>query len=89
MMGNEVNGLGTARLVANTDGSELRSIPGRQANPAGTWSPDGKLIVCAASDSNSGGGVIIVDLATGSVSPVAEGNGANWLDQNTLLVEVS
>jgi Tol biopolymer transport system component len=89
MMGNEVNGPGAARFVANTDGSELRTIPGRSSNPAGTWSPDGKLIVCAAADTKSGGGVIIVDVATGSISPAAEGNGAIWLDQNTLLVEVS
>jgi Tol biopolymer transport system component len=89
MMGNELGGPGAARFVANTDGSELRSIPGRQSSPAGTWSPDGRLIVCSAADTKSGGGVIIVDIATGSVSPVAEGNGAIWLDQNTLLVEVS
>jgi Tol biopolymer transport system component len=89
MMGYEVNGPGAGRFVANSDGSELRSIPGRSSNPAGTWSPDGKLIVCTASDTKSGGGVIIVDVATGSISPAAEGNGALWLDQNTLLVEVS
>jgi Tol biopolymer transport system component len=89
MMGSEINGPGALRFVANTDGSELRTIPGRHSNPSGTWSPDGKLIVCAASDRNSGGGVIVVDVATGSVSPVAEGNGAIWLDPNTLLVEVS
>jgi Tol biopolymer transport system component len=89
MMGNELNGPGAARFVANTDGSELRSIPGRDSNPAGTWSPDGTLIVCRAADTKSGGGVVIVDVATGDVSPVAEGNGAIWLDQGTLLVEVS
>jgi Tol biopolymer transport system component len=89
MMGNEINGPGALRFVANTDGSELRTIPGRRSNPGGTWSPDGKLIVCAASDTNSRGGVIVVDIATGNVSPVAEGNAAIWLDQNTLLVEVS
>jgi Tol biopolymer transport system component len=88
MMGHEVNGPGAGRFVANTDGSELRTIPGRQSNPAGTWSPDGELIVCSAADTKSGNGVIIVDIATESISPVAEGNGAIWLDQNTLLVEV-
>jgi hypothetical protein len=89
MMGNEVNGPGAGRFVANTNGFELRSIPGRQSNPAGTWSPDGNLIACSAADTKSGGGVIIVDVETGSISPAAEGNGAIWLDQNTLLVEVS
>jgi hypothetical protein len=32
-------------------------------------------------------GVIVVDVATGKVSPVAEGTAAIWLDGHTLLVE--
>ena len=39
-------------------------------------------IVC--SDQN---GIIVVDIATGNASLVAEGSRAIWLDQQTLLVE--
>jgi hypothetical protein len=34
-------------------------------------------------------GIIVVDIATGAASPVAEGNVAIWLDGHTLLVEGS
>jgi Tol biopolymer transport system component len=74
---------GPCRFVANADGTERRVIPGCYgSNPAGTWSPDGTRIVC------NGIGVIVVDIATGDLSPVAEGNGAIWLNGHTLLVEV-
>ena len=88
MVGNEINGPGALRFVANADGSERRIIPGGNSNPAGTWSPDGSRIVCLA-NFESGGGVVIVDIATGRRSPVAKGNGAIWLDEHTLLVEVT
>jgi hypothetical protein len=52
-------------------------------NPAGTWAPDGSRIVCSKGDA-----IIVVDVATGDVSRVAEGSGAIWLDRHTLLVEV-
>ena len=51
-------------------------------NPAGTWSPDGTRIVC-----NGDNYVQVVDVVTGEVSFVAEGKGAQWLDDHTLLVE--
>jgi Tol biopolymer transport system component len=89
MMGHEIGGPGALRFVANADGTDRRVIPGRASNPAGTWSPDGRRIVCSGSDDASGGGVIVVDIATGRLSPVAKGNGAIWLDRHTLLVEVS
>lgn len=85
MMGSEIGGPGAIRFVANADGTELRHIAGRASNPAGTWSPDGSRIVCRASDEN--GGIIVVDIATGDTSPVAEGSDAIWLDRHTLLVE--
>jgi Tol biopolymer transport system component len=86
MMGNEINGPGAIRFVANADGTERRSIPGGSSNPAGTWSPDGNRIVCSDYD---GKNILVVDIATGAASRVAKGNGAIWLDLHTLLVEVS
>jgi WD40-like Beta Propeller Repeat len=84
MMGSEIGGGGALRFVANPDGTELRQIPGRASNPAGTWSPDGSRIVC----SDNAGGIVVVDIATGDDSLVAEGSAAIWLDDHTLLVDV-
>jgi Tol biopolymer transport system component len=86
MMGNEIGGPGAIRFVANVDGTELRSIPGGSSTPAGTWSPDGRRIVCSDYD---GKDILVVDIATEETSLVAKGNGAIWLDWHTLLVEVS
>ena len=87
MMGSEVGGPGANRFVANVDGTELRFIPGRSSTPAGTWSPDGTRIVCSAQDLPRGGGILVVDIATGDASRVADGSTAIWLDDHTLLVE--
>ena len=85
MTGNEINGPGASRFVSNADGTERRDIPGYGTNPAGTWSPDGSRIVC----SSYGGRrrILVVDIATGDVTRVAEGSGAIWLDRHTLLIE--
>jgi hypothetical protein len=83
MMGSAGDG-GAFRFVARADGTELRQIVGRGSNPAGTWSPDGSRIVCSDGDV----GIIVIDIATGSSSVVAEGSAAIWLDDHTLLVEV-
>jgi Tol biopolymer transport system component len=85
MMGNEINGPGAARFVAKVDGTGLRSIPEGGSNPAGTWSPDGKRIVCS---DYSGKVILVVDVATGDALRVANGRAAIWLDRHTLLVEV-
>jgi Tol biopolymer transport system component len=85
MMGSEVGGPGATRFVANADGTQLRHIPGRESNPAGTWSPDGSRIVAAEFD--NAGGIIVVDIATGTASRVADGSSAIWLDDHTLLVQ--
>jgi hypothetical protein len=87
---------GPCRLVANADGTERRVIPGYGSNPAGTWSPDGSRIVdlaCRgiienAENCSAPSRVIVVDIATGKASPIAEGNGAIWLGDHSLLVEV-
>ena len=83
MTGNEVNGPGAAVFVSNADGTQRRAIAGYGTNPAGTWSPDGSRIVC----SNYGNGIIVVDIATGDVTRVAQGRGAIWIDRHTLLIE--
>jgi Tol biopolymer transport system component len=87
MMGSEICGPGAIRFVSNADGTHRAHIPGRTSNPAGTWSPDGTRIVCVGWRPRVG--VIVVDVATGKVSPVADGTAAIWLDGHTLLVEAS
>ena len=86
MAGHEVGGPGAGQFVANADGTELRSIPGYRANPAGTWSPDGSRIVCLERDARRSA-IIVVDITTGDAVPVAVGSEAIWLDDHTLLVE--
>jgi hypothetical protein len=97
MMGSAVFSGGALRFVANADGTELpRQIPGRASIPAGTWSPDGTQIVCRAYDFAREGiipdpardSILVVDVATGEASIVAEGRLAIWLDDHTLLVDV-
>ena len=76
------------RWVANADGTERRLLPSVygipcRSNPAGTWSTDGSRLVCAEASR-----VIVIDIATGGASAVAQGRGAIWLDDHTLLVSV-
>jgi Tol biopolymer transport system component len=87
MLGHKINGPGAALFLAETDGSEPRNLGGLHSGncrlaTSGTWSPDGRRIVCAGGD-----GVLVVDVATGESSRVADGTGASWLDDHTLLVE--
>jgi Tol biopolymer transport system component len=80
---------GPCRWVANADGTDRRTLPCWATNPSGTWSPDGSRIVCRGDGSPlTEGSVYVVDVATGLGSKVAEGVGAIWLDDHTLLVEV-
>jgi Tol biopolymer transport system component len=78
---------GPAGWVANVDGTDRRELPCDRglSHPAGTWSPDSSRIVCSGPDVDD---VSVVDVATGLGSRVAEGTGAIWLDDRTLLVEV-
>ena len=85
MTGHEVNGPGAAVFVSNADGTRRRSIAGYGTNPAGTWSPDGSRIVCLTYGGRRR--IQVVDVATGEATRVAEGGGAIWLDDHTLLVE--
>ena len=87
MLGHKINGPGAGLFLATTDGSEPRSMGLHSGNcrsyPAGAWSPDGRRIVCSG-DSRD---VLVVNVATGDASRVAEGTGAIWLDDHTLLVD--
>jgi len=76
---------GPCRLVANADGTDRRVIPGWYVNPAGAWSPDGSRIVESRDDRS----IVVVDIATGDESRVAEGRAAIWLDRHTLLIDVA
>jgi WD40 repeat protein len=87
-LGSETGGPGPIRWVANVNGTERRPLPSVygipcRSNPAGTWSPDGSRIVCSEASK-----VIVIDIATASASPVAQGRRAIWLDDHTLLVSV-
>jgi TolB protein len=86
MMGSKIGGPGAIRFVANVDGTHVRVIGERAggSNPAGTWSPDGTRIVCT---DYGGTHVLVVDVATGTTTTVANGSAAIWLDDHTLLVE--
>jgi Tol biopolymer transport system component len=81
---------GPCRFVANADGSDRRVVPGCfESSPAGTWSPDGRRIVCTTNTQFGKFSVMVVDIATGKASRVAEGRSAIWLDRQTLLIDVA
>ena len=92
----EVEHCGPCRLVANADGTDRRVIGGWMATPAGMWSPDGSRIVTmdiatAYNDLSSPIGpnlILVVDVASGRPTIVANGRAAIWLDDHTLLVAV-
>jgi Tol biopolymer transport system component len=86
--GNWIGGGGAIGFLARTDGSEPRELrvggysPCAGVNPGGTWSPDGTRVVLV-----DGTDVYVLDVITGEASVVAQGKGAQWLDDHTLLVE--
>ena len=81
------------RVLGNIDGTDMKplgNVDGTgialgSSNASGTWSPVGDRIVTVAEID----GIAVTDVATGQVEIVARGNGAIWLDDHTLLVEVS
>jgi hypothetical protein len=75
---------GPCRFVANADGTDRRVIPGWISDPAGTWSPDGTKIVSRGTALYR---IVVVDVASGKSMRVAQGTGAIWIDDYTLLVE--
>jgi hypothetical protein len=89
MIGGMVPGGCCYRVVGNIDGTDMRPLTEEpeiwSSNASGTWSPDGDRILAGASVD----GIAVIDVSTGQVEVVARGNGAIWLDDHTLLVEVS
>ena len=87
----EVEHCGPCRFVANVDGTERRVISGWMAIPAGTWSPDGTWIVTEENVASDGevvpSFILVVDVATGAGTKVADGRSAIWINDHMLLVE--
>ena len=86
-MGHRIGGPGAIRFVANADGTDWRSIGSCISNPSGTWSPDGSRIVCGPNGPPPG--IRVKNIATGHTTFVAKGQVAIWLDDHTLLVDVT
>lgn len=82
----QVGGEGGQRWIANADGTRRRKMPAgcHAIWPSGAWSPDGTRIVCSGAD-----GILVVDIRTRQATEVAEGTGAIWLDDHTLLIDLN
>jgi Tol biopolymer transport system component len=85
--GHEIEHAGPGRFLSHVDGTGFRFLPGGASNTSGTWSPDGTRIVCSGDDGVSGGGVLVIDVATGDITHRVEGRSAIWVDDHRLLVE--
>jgi hypothetical protein len=74
--------------VGNIDGTDERELAPSNGDAVngGGWSPDGTRIVVFAFHSQD---VSIVDVTTGQETYVAEGMSSDWLDDHTLVVEMS
>ena len=87
----EVEHCGPCRFVSNVDGTGRRVISGWMAIPAGTWSPDGTRIVTEEIVASNGevvpSFILVVDVATGAGTKVANGRAAIWINDHMLLVE--
>jgi Tol biopolymer transport system component len=78
-----------ALCIANADGTDERELArsdGRNPINAGSWSPDGTRILYFEVLPQD---VFILDVATGQATYVAEGIWPTWLDDHTLIVEMS
>ncbi len=73
--------------IADADGDEIARVlvRGRLVEPK--WSPDGTRISYINLEYNPDGGILVVDVATGETTFVAEGITADWLDDHTLIIE--
>jgi Tol biopolymer transport system component len=72
--------------IAHADGTKVRALVGDPSSSGPTWSPDGTRIAFHDGDTRE---VFLVDVATGEIALVAVGTGPEWLDDHTLIVEVT
>ena len=76
----EDDGWSSSLWLAATDGSDPRLLVDGVFHSI-SWSPDGTKIAFSG-----GGEILVVDVATGEYSHVADGGIADWLDDDTLVV---
>ena len=73
---------GAGRLMlADPDGSHPRLLIEGKHLSWPRWSPDGTRIAY-----EDGGGMYVVDVATGESSRIIDGGAPEWLDDHTLIV---
>lgn len=81
--GREIEHAGPGRFISRLDGTRFRLLPCFEVNSAGAWSPDGTRVVCSGGRNR----IVVVDVATGTPTHVADGRLAVWVDDHTLIVE--
>jgi hypothetical protein len=79
-------GLTEGICIANADGANLRALVSDPSLFGPTWSPDGTRIAYYNGDTRE---VFVVDVATGESTVVAQGTFPHWLDDHTLIVEIT
>jgi Tol biopolymer transport system component len=73
--------------ITHADGTtKLRAlVTGPSYGP--NWSPDGTRIAYVNDNYYPSDKVLVVDVATGGTTFVADGTAAEWLDDHTLIIE--
>jgi Tol biopolymer transport system component len=76
--------------IADAQGTNLRALVGGSYVFGPKWSPDGTRIAYNYGDyGDTAAKVFVVDVATGETTFVAEGSWPEWLDDHTLIVDVT
>jgi Tol biopolymer transport system component len=74
--------------IAHADGTNLRVLVSGPSLVGPTWSPDGTRIAYTDAEQPIGEyKILVVDVATGETTFVAEGFASDWLDDHTLIIE--
>ena len=72
--------------IAHADGGNLRALVSSPSLFGPKWSPDGTRIAYYIGDTRE---VFVVDVASGETTFVAEGTAPEWIDDHTLIVEIT
>ena len=72
--------------IAHAQGNNLRALVTGPSLFGPNWSPDGSRIAYYNGDTEE---VFVVDVATGEGTVVAQGTSPEWLDDHTLIVEIT